>query len=415
MGELESLKEKLRNVERSASSSQRPPLREQGQVKQEQKPFVNSNDFFATRNNTKVSSTQTDQKIDATRFPRKCLLKPSRQPHRLKAETFCKISTIDDRSKTNILQALSEKETEKEIKTVMKFQLLTLVDTTDGRLNDESVSAILKNCVYLVESCRDLLSETDHKSIIETCSKLLTSILRMEEFNHLESILSLLFSSWSCRLSDDPDLTAYILSTLSQIVHRGKPASSKCRVTLTPQLISLVLKLVGIITRDSEQSKLLCKQNLDDCFLFTVSYLLHHGLNDSSEEILHETIHSLVRWVLSCLTTSHHLPFLGDCSFCTGDIVRILTNATYHQVLAVLQNSGPSPKTLLSECLSGMVGVQDIFSARGSLREWGELLGQKVSVQRRYIWTIHQINTLNLAEHRLAEILVGDGAKMECS
>jgi len=402
--EINNLKEKLKKVEINVANSTRQPLTEQGQIKQEQKPFVNSNDFFGSKSAKNSTSTQTTVK-----FHRKCLPTRNRHPNRAYAETFCKVSSIDDKTKTDILHALGSTEIERKLRLVLTRELNTLIDVTDNNSTNESLSERLGNCVKLITSCnRGFFHPSDHKLVTETCSKLLTSIMRTEDSSDLVSVLSLLMSSWSRGLPDS-DLTSYIFSLLSQIVHRGKPASSKCRVPVTPDLIRLTLEMIDLITRSPQQSDLLCKQNFDDCFLFSVAYLLHHGLVDPSPEVRGMTVGSLVRWVLGCFTVSHPLPFLGDCTFCSGDIVRILTNATYHQVLSVLDNSSPSGVAVLKECISSMTGVQDIFG----LAEWGDLLCQNVSVQRRYIWSLQQIDLLNL-ENRLAAIMVGEN-NMDCS
>merc|ERR1719427_2166870 len=129
----------------------------------------------------------------------------------------------------------------------------------------------------LLSSCGSIISPQGRTAVTETCSNLLSSIIKTANCSLLSSTLSLLVLAWSDSLLDQ-DITAYILSLLSELIKTVKSLSSHLSSLLMTSIFSLVL----LISKDPGQTNLLCKQS-QDCFLSCVSLLLHMSLTKEQE------------------------------------------------------------------------------------------------------------------------------------
>merc|ERR1719186_2186132 len=310
-----------------------------GPIKVEKNDFQTKREF--EEKNVKISQSNAETQT-AQASGSKCRLRRSLTIGTVMVQTFSRVSSASSQVKATILQQTSKAGIIRDVGRTVS-QLTAEINASLPTAPSLSQLATLQS---LLSSCGSLLSPQDRTSVTETCSNLLSSMIKTANCSLLSSTLSLLVVAWSDSLLDQ-DITAYILSLLSELIKTVKSLSSHLSSLLMTSIFSLVL----LISKDPGQTNLLCKQS-QDCFLSCVSLLLHMSLTKGQ-----------VRWLLGCSTAYHTITWMeNSCRWCTGDIMRALTLTTQGQVKQQMDNTGHEDDkqlaVLLGDCVTALTRLR---------------------------------------------------------
>lgn len=309
------------------------------------------------------------------------------------AQSFCRVSTASSQVKAMILQQTTRE------------AIMRGVGRTVAQLTAEINSSLpmppsatqLSNISTIMSSCGSLITQEDRTAVTETCSNLLSWMIKSSTCSLLSPTLSLLTMAWSSTLLDQ-DITSFILSLLSELIRTVKALSEE----LSPSLMRSVFSLVLLVSRDPAQAGLLCKQG-QDCFLSCIYLVLHMSLT-KEQEVQVAACKGLVNWLLACSAVTHSVSWMDNsCRWCTGDIVRTLTLTTQSQVRWQVDNMGQGKEEkgveLLRECVTALGRLQDNLRSEGGEEvEWIKAVEVAASVQRKYIWTVEKLLKMDLGQ-----------------
>jgi len=362
-----------------------------GPIKVEKNDFQTKREF--EEKNVKISQSDAEtQTAQASRS--KCRLRRrSLNTGTVMVQTFARVSLASSQVKATILQHTSKAGIIRDVGRTVS-QLTAEINASLPTAPSLSQLATLQS---LLSSCGSIISPQGRTAVTETCSNLLSSIIKTANCSLLSSTLSLLVLAWSDSLLDQ-DITAYILSLLSELIKTVKSLSSHLSSLLMNSIFSLVL----LISKDPGQTNLLCKQS-QDCFLSCVSLLLHMSLT-KEQEVQMAACKGLVRWLLGCSTAYHTITWMeNSCRWCTGDIMRALTLTTQGQVKQQMDNTGHEDDkqlaVLLGDCVTALTRLQDnLRSDQGEDTEWIKVVEVAASVQRKYIWAVEHLRKVDIGD-----------------
>lgn len=393
--EMQQLKEKLKQMEAEVKKDESgvgtPRSRKVlGQIKVEKNDFPTVKEFGEKKFKTNHNDAETQTKVSKIR---KCRLRRSSGHSIVMTQSFCRVSSASSQVKAKILQQTNKAGVMREVGRTVT-QLTAEINTS---LPKPPSPEQLVNIHTLLSSCGSLVTTEDRTAVTETCSNLLSWMIKSSSCSLLSPTLSLLTVAWSITLLDQ-DITAYILSLLSEIIKLIKSLSDE----LTPSLMKSIFSLVFLVSRDPIQATLLCKES-QDCFLSCIYVVLHMSLT-KEQEVQVASCKGLVKWLLHCSAVSHPVPWMNNsCKWCTGDIVRTLTLTTQRQVRWTVDNLNSKEDdkvvVLLRDCVTTLGRLQDnLRSETGEEVEWIKMVEVAASVQRKYIWTVEQLLKMELGQ-----------------
>eukprot|EP00092_Neocalanus_flemingeri_P036331 GFUD01039554.1.p1 GENE.GFUD01039554.1~~GFUD01039554.1.p1 ORF type:complete len:635 (+),score=254.40 GFUD01039554.1:235-1905(+) len=392
--EMHQLKEKLKQMEsegKKEGGGGTPRSRKVlGPIKVERNEFPTEKEF----QEKKFKPCQTDADTQTAQAGRrKCRLRRNMTSGTVMVQTFCRVSQAPDDVKATILQQTSQTGISRVVGRTVS-QLTAEINTSLPTAPSLTQLATLQT---LVSSCQSILSPRDRTAVTETCSNLISLMIKSSTCSLLSSTLSLLTVVWSSSLQDQ-DITAYILTLLSELIRKVKTLSDH----LSPSLLSSIFSLVSLVSMDPVQVNLLCKQS-QDCFLSSISLVLHMSLA-KEQEVQLAACKGLVGWLLACSGARHSVSWIENtCRWCTGDIVRALTLTTQGQVKWQVDSTGRKQDKqlveLLRDCVTALARLQDnMRSKEGEETEWIKAVEVAASVQRKYIWTVEQLLKVDMGE-----------------
>jgi len=397
--EMMQLKERLKQMEgevKKAETGGTPRSRKVlSQIKVEKNEFPTVMEFNDKKIKTEVVDCET-QTNEIKR--RKCRLKRSMGRGTVMAQSFCRISTASSQVQAMILLQNTKAGVTREVgRTVMQVT----ADINNSLPTPPSPSQ-LANLTTLFSTCNTIISTEERTAVTETCSNILSLIIKSSDCSLLAPTLSLLLAAWSPSLLDQ-DITAYILSLLSEIIRSEKTLPAE----LSQAFIEPLFSLLVMVSRDPVQSVLLCKQS-QDCFLSCISMMLCMCLM-KTQEVQVGACKGLVKWLLHCSVFGHTVAWMDNtCKWCTGDIVRTLTLTTQSQVrwqVDHMDSKEEIDKELLIDCVTVMARLQDnVRIDSGEETEWIKMVEVAASVQRKYIWAVEQLIKMDLGQETVMKL-----------
>ena len=397
--EMLQLKERLKQVEveaKKAETGGTPRSRKVlSQIKVDKNEFPTLMEFKEKKIKTEVvdCETQTNELKK-----RKCRLKRSTGKGIVMAQSFCRLSTVPSQVQAKILLQNTKAGVMREVgRTVMQ-----VTGNINSSLPTTPSPSYLANLTTLFSTCGSIITTEERTAVTETCSNILSLIIKSSDCTLLAPTLSLLKAAWSPSLLDQ-DITAYILSLLSEIIRSVKTLSAE----LSPAFIEPLFSLLVLVSRDPVQTVLLCKQS-QDCFLSCISMLLYMCLLKTQEAQL-AACKGLVKWLLHCSVFSHTVAWMDNtCKWCTGDIVRTVTLTTQSQVrwqVDHMAREEEMDKELLKDCVTAMARLQDnVRIDSGEETEWIKMVEVSASVQRKYIWAVEHLIKMELGQETAVKL-----------
>jgi len=393
--EMMQLKERMRLMENGGTPKSRKVL---SQIKVEKNDFPTVKEFNKKDVKADMENAETQTNVVQRR---KCRLMRSMDRGMLMAQSFCRVSKAPSQVQARLLLQNTREGVTREV-----CRMVTQITAEiNAALPTPPTPTQLHNITTILSTCGSIILTEHRTAVTETCSNILSYIIKSSNSTLLAPTISMLTMAWSTSLLD-PDITAYILSLVSEIIKSVKTVSGE----LSPSLITSLFSLLVLISGDPMQAPLLCKQS-QDCFLTCITMLLYMCMM-KTQEVQASACKGLVKWLLHCTGISHPLPWVDNtCKWCTGDIVRTLTLTTQSQVRWRVDHVGREERgnneELLKDCVTALSRLQDnVRSEQGEETEWIKMVEVAASVQRKYIWTVEHLIKMELGQETTA--MLGD-------
>ena len=179
-----------------------------------------------------------------------------------------------------------------------------------------------------MESFHHLLSAGDLGVVTECCSRVMQTIIRSQDCQTLQPLLSIIVLAWTPRLLS-PDISGDIMTLVSQVVSQVVELQEDMPRAVVRQMFSVM----SLVTADPDHCTVLCRQAADDCPLRQIL----PALTDLEEESRAAACESMMDW-LHLSTSLDHRPGWTDnsCPGCTSETIKTLMTLLETEVYAVV-------------------------------------------------------------------------------
>ena len=181
-----------------------------------------------------------------------------------------------------------------------------------------------------MESFHHLLSAGELGVVTQCCSRVLQTIIRSQECQTLQPLLSIIVLAWTPKLLS-PDISGDIMTLVSQVVSQMVELQEDMPRAVVTQMFSVM----SLVTAHPDHWSVLCRQVAEDCPLRQIL----PALTDLEEESREAACESMLDW-LHLSSSLDHRPGWTDnsCPGCTSETIKTMMTLLETEVYAVVTN-----------------------------------------------------------------------------
>ena len=314
MQEMQQLKEKVTKLEseklKEGMEVQELPSKKRkilDQIKTDRNSFPTA---FGKGVSIRVQSSETQTEV---RQKRRFTLKPV---DKTRALTLAYAKT--SRASSDVMKTLFEQPNMNCLNAAVSKTLKSSLDDIGSKLPSLPSSSQLMDITRMISLYDSQVSEESRAGVTEVCSKILHTMIKSHEVELLESLVTLISTTWTGVLLNQ-DITSDILSLFIELASTNYIMDKMTGVTMRG-----IFRILSLVTASPDHCQVLCSP--PDCVLFSILKILHscikHGLEDSAAVAGCEAMSS---WILLSMSMSHTPGWIDyTCQKCTKEMIRFV-------------------------------------------------------------------------------------------